>query len=144
MHCLFGFTFVLSAYLELYNLFVISGVTRVFRRQRPCHSLLYIPILTSSQTHNRINLSLIHLTSTSAIMATFAYKAHLAARSSKERQIEKRSAPLPKHAEEYLSATFYPPVFARVQAHQLIHSRGDAAQRTYANQGIAYGWGSSY
>ncbi|OAX35249.1 hypothetical protein K503DRAFT_802977 [Rhizopogon vinicolor AM-OR11-026] len=76
-------------------------------------------------------------------MATIAYKAHLTARSSTERQIKKRSAPLPKHAEEYLSATFYPPVFARVQAHQLIHSRGDAAQRASAKQAVAYGWGSS-
>ncbi|KAJ8585041.1 hypothetical protein M405DRAFT_825797 [Rhizopogon salebrosus TDB-379] len=60
-------------------------------------------------------------------MATFAYKAHAAARSSAGRQVENNSAHFQKQVEEHVAPTFYPPVLARVYAHKLIHSPGNVS-----------------
>ncbi|KAG2131432.1 uncharacterized protein EDB93DRAFT_1255473 [Suillus bovinus] len=54
-------------------------------------------------------------------MSTFAYKAHLAARSKKSHHHD--NPPL-KRIEEPVSQTFHPPVLARAHAHQFIHSQG--------------------
>ncbi|KAJ8585038.1 hypothetical protein M405DRAFT_865740 [Rhizopogon salebrosus TDB-379] len=59
-------------------------------------------------------------------MATNAYKSHLAARSSTGGQVEQYSDHFPKQEGEHVTPSFHPPVFARVQAHQLIHSPVDS------------------
>lgn len=61
------------------------------------------------------------------IMSTFAYKAHLAARSpagGQKKMSHHHGGPPPKHTEEPVSPTFHPPVLARAHAHQFIHSQG--------------------
>lgn len=59
-------------------------------------------------------------------MSTFAYKAHLAARSAggHKKKSHHHDSPPPKHMEEPISQTFHPPVLARAHAHQFIHSQG--------------------
>ncbi|OJA18106.1 hypothetical protein AZE42_11987 [Rhizopogon vesiculosus] len=62
-------------------------------------------------------------------MAAFRYKANIAARSSTGKQIKEDhpSAPLHEQAEEHVSTTYHPPVFARAHAHQFIQSLKDGS-----------------
>ncbi|KAG0701200.1 hypothetical protein DFH29DRAFT_1069742 [Suillus ampliporus] len=64
-------------------------------------------------------------------MATFAYKAHLAARS--KTTSHHHSVPPPKQMEERVSPTFHPPVLARAHAHQAIHYQRDDSNTTAQN-----------
>jgi hypothetical protein len=59
-------------------------------------------------------------------MSTFAYKAHLAARSAggQKKKSRHHDSPPPKHMEEPVSQTFHPPVLARAHAHEFIHYQG--------------------
>lgn len=63
-------------------------------------------------------------------MSTFAYQAHLAARSSggQKKKSHHHDSSSPKHTEEPVSPTYHPPVLARAHAHQFIQSqKGDSS-----------------